>query len=51
MTVTIPAGESVTVTARAEGLNEGDMVTFTVDGEAQDASGSRCRWLLDSPLN
>ena len=35
--VTIPAGESVTVTARAEDLSEGDMVTFTVDGEAQDA--------------
>ncbi len=35
--VTIPAGGSVTVTARAEGLNEDDMVTFTVDGEAQDA--------------
>ena len=33
--VTIPAGETVTVTARAEGLNEDDMVTFTV-GEAQD---------------
>ena len=32
MTVTIPAGESVMVTARAEGLNEGDMVTFTTDG-------------------
>ena len=36
-TVTIPAGGSVTVTARAEGLNEDDMVTFTIDGEAQDA--------------
>ena len=35
--VTIPAGGSVEVTARAEGLNEGDMVTFTVDGEAQEA--------------
>ena len=28
-TVTIPAGGSVDVTARAEGLNEGDTVTFT----------------------
>ena len=28
-TVTIPAGGSVDVTARAEGLNEGDEVTFT----------------------
>lgn len=35
--VTIPVGGSVPVTARAEGLNEGDSVTFTVDGEAQDA--------------
>ena len=31
--VTIPAGETVTVTARAEGLNEGDAVTFTKNGE------------------
>ena len=33
--VTIPAGETVTVTARAEGegLNEGDTVTFTKNGE------------------
>ncbi len=28
-TVIIPAGESVDVTARAEGLNEGDVVTFS----------------------
>ena len=28
-TVIIPAGESIDVTARAEGLNEGDTVTFT----------------------
>ena len=35
--VTTPAGESVEVTARAEGLNEGDDVIFTLDGEAQPA--------------
>lgn len=35
-TVNIPAGGEVTVTARAEGFNEGDMVTFTKDGTAMD---------------
>ena len=35
--LTIPAGGEVAVTFRAEGFNEDDMVTFTVDGEAQDA--------------
>ena len=37
-TVTIPAGGEVMVTARAEGLNEGDMVTFNVDGEETEAT-------------
>ncbi len=37
-TVTIPAGGSVDVTARAEGLNEGDTVTFTVDGVDTEAT-------------
>ena len=31
------SADGVTVTARAEGLNEGDMVIFTVDGDGQDA--------------
>ena len=35
--LTISAGGEVAVTFRAEGFNEGDMVTFTVDGEALDA--------------
>ncbi len=33
----VVSAEGVTVTARAEGFNEGDMVTFTVDGVDQDA--------------
>ncbi len=37
-TVTIPAGGSVDVTARAEGLNEGDTVTFDVDGTETEAT-------------
>ena len=36
--VTIPAGGTVTVTARAEGLNEDDTVTFTVDGVDTEAT-------------
>ena len=42
-TITIPAGGSVNVTARAEGLNEGDTVTFTTPAgsvdETADADG------------
>ena len=42
-TITIPAGGSVNVTARAEGLNEGDTVTFTTPlgsvDETADADG------------
>ena len=49
--VTIPAGGSVTVTARAEGLNEGDMVTFTVvDGEAQDAVAADADGYAGQPI-
>ena len=49
-TVTIPAGGSVTVTARAEGLNEDDMVTFTVDGEAQDAVAADADGYAGQPI-
>lgn len=37
-TVNIPAGETVTVTARAEGLNEGDTVTFNVGDMETEAT-------------
>lgn len=37
-TVNIPAGGSVEVTARAEGLNEDDTVTFDVDGTETEAT-------------
>ena len=48
--VTVPAGESVTVTARAEGLTEGDMVTFTVDGEAQEAVAADADGYAGQPI-
>ncbi len=48
--VTIPAGGTVTVTARAEGLNEDDMVTFTVDGEAQDAVAADADGYAGQPI-
>ena len=37
-TITIPAGGTVNVTARAEGLNEGDTVTFTTPLGSVDAT-------------
>ena len=37
-TIMIPAGESVNVTARAGGLNEGDTVTFTTPVGSVDAT-------------
>ena len=49
-TVTTPAGESIDVTARAEGLNEGDMVTFTIDGEAQDAVAADADGYAGQPI-
>ena len=43
--LTLPAG-GAEVTFRAQGFGEGDMVTFTVDGEAQeDAVTADARWL------
>ena len=47
--LTLPAG-GAEVTFRAQGFGEGDMVTFTVDGEAQDAVEADAVAMPDSLL-
>ena len=51
-TITIPAGGTVNVTARAEGLNEGDTVTFTTPLGSVDATADENGWAtLSVPLS
>ncbi len=47
-TVTIPAGGEVEVTARAEGLDEGDTVTFNVDGDETEATADASGYATQS---
>ena len=51
-TITIPAGGTVNVTARAEGLNEGDTVTFTTPLGSVDDTADENGWAtLSVPLS